>query len=330
MDEGFCIAKSSEFFKGLKGRRAKAVEIQPTELALLRVGNYDALTSVAAPPHTLKARRGELEYVPSFHVTFGSGFPTAAQAAVQEAVFIWSTIIVSRVMIEIKVDWAPLGVGVLGGARPFKLVQDQGNTLFPISLANKLGDWDRDPNNEDVVAVFNSNYPNWYFGIDASPPAGQVDLVTVALHEFGHGLGFYGSGQVDSDGRGRFGYDLGTGYPYARTVYDNFISVGATNPVPMWRQFFSTTQPSVELGAVLTGNDLFCHGDRAVAANGHMRPKVFGPSTFQQGSSFTHFDEATYPPGHVNSLMTPVLGLAEAIQNPGPVGFALLRDMGWD
>src|SRR5262249_59824059 len=30
----------------------------------------------------------------------------------------------------------------------------------------------------------------WYYGLDANPPSGQIDLVAVVLHELGHGLGF--------------------------------------------------------------------------------------------------------------------------------------------
>jgi hypothetical protein len=52
-------------------------------------------------------------------------------------------------------------------------------------------------------------------------------------------------------------------------------------------------------------------------------------STWQQGSSYSHLDEATYPAGNANSLMTPQLSSAEAIHSPGPITQALFKSIGW-
>jgi hypothetical protein len=42
-----------------------------------------------------------------------------------------------------------------------------------------------------------------------------------------------------------------------------------------------------------------------------------------------HLDEFTYPPGDVNAFMTPFLGWAEPIHNPGPIVLGVLTDIGW-
>ena len=58
-------------------------------------------------------------------------------------------------------------------------------------------------------------------------------------------------------------------------------------------------------------------------------PRLFAPNPFQQGSSVAHLDDATYPPGSLNSLMTPRLSRGETNYNPGPVALGMMADMGW-
>ena len=78
------------------------------------------------------------------------------------------------------------------------------NTWYPVALANKLAGGDLAPgdNNtsaDDIIAVFNSDLgqasclssTHWYYGLDDNHGS-DIDLVTVLLHEFGHGLGFAG------------------------------------------------------------------------------------------------------------------------------------------
>jgi hypothetical protein len=78
----------------------------------------------------------------------------------------------------------------------------------------------------------------------------------------------------------------------------------------------------------LTSGNVYMFAD-AGALSGMDNPKLYAPSTWQNGSSVTHLDPATYPPGDVNSLMTPSLGSAQSIHNPGPVALDLLGTVGW-
>ena len=59
------------------------------------------------------------------------------------------------------------------------------------------------------------------------------------------------------------------------------------------------------------------------------RFKIFAPAVFQGGSSYSHLNEATFPAGNVNSLMTPAIGRGETILNPGPATLAIFKQMGW-
>lgn len=61
-------------------------------------------------------------------------------------------------------------------------------TYYPAALANALAGRDLDPGQSDIRIVFDGQ-ASWSFATDGEPQAGQVDFVSVALHELGHGLG---------------------------------------------------------------------------------------------------------------------------------------------
>jgi hypothetical protein len=254
------------------------------------------------------------------------GFSGSAQAAFQYAVDIWETLITSSVTIKVKANWTPLSPGVLGSASAASVWRDFGGgaipgTWYPQALAEALtGGSLNHPDSSDINANFNSTFPNWYFGTDGNPPSGQYDFVTVVLHELGHGLGFFGSMSVTS-GTGSWG--AGSGFPF---IYDRFAENGSN------QQLINTTifpNPSVALGTQLTSNNIFFDGPNATPANGGTPPKLYCPGTWTSGSSFSHLDETTYPAGNPHSLMTPMVGTAEAIHSPGTVTLALFEDWGW-
>jgi hypothetical protein len=262
------------------------------------------------------------------YVGFDS-FP-AAQAAFQNAVDIWSSLISSPVPISVRAEFKALGTNVLGSAGSQYIWHDfsgapVASTWYPDALADDLHGSDNNPGQFDIMASFNSAFSSWYFGTDGRPPGGQYDFVTVVLHELGHGLGFLGSGTV-SGGVGSLGF---SGVPM---IFDRFAATetGAA--------LLGLANPSAALGTQLTqgfnagnprGPGVYWAGPGGVAGNGGLTARLYTPSSWASGSSYSHLDEDVFPAGDVNSLMTPVLSGAEAIHNPGPITLGMFADMGW-
>jgi len=293
-------------------------EIIPGTFVELRAGERDALTRVAPNVNPLRAPQ-----TATINVTY-NGFPAAAEAAFQHAVDIWETQISSPIAIEVVAEWTALDIEVLGQVRATDYHRNFDNApvadiLYPQALANALAEDDVSAGTSDLEAYFNSDLTNWYFGTDGNPPAGQYDFVTVALHEIGHGLGFFGSANVVA-GSGSWG-DRGISY-----IYDTFVENGSGQKIIDTGLF---ANPSAALAVQLQGGDLFFNGSNAVAANGGTAPKLYAPAAWEWELSYSHLDEATYPAGDSNSLMTPQLDTAEAIHDPGDIARALLRDLGW-
>ncbi|HJX26746.1 MAG TPA: PA domain-containing protein [Thermoanaerobaculia bacterium] len=128
--------------------------------------------------------------------------------AFQFAADIWGSILESDAPIYILSSFDPLPCsatgGTLGAAGALEVWSSTPGAEIPgvwyhVALANKLAGEDLSPNpdGEDIIAFFNTDLDNpvclgsrgWYYGVDNNHGT-NVDLVTVLLHEFGHGLGF--------------------------------------------------------------------------------------------------------------------------------------------
>lgn len=128
--------------------------------------------------------------------------------AFQRAADIWGATLDSDVTIRIGASFVPLSCtengAVLGAAGAYEIWTDfenapRTNTWYPAALASKLAGEDLTaPEDPHIIAVFNSRlglFPDclpgspFYLGLDRRTN-GQIDLVTVLLHEMAHGLGF--------------------------------------------------------------------------------------------------------------------------------------------
>ncbi len=298
----------------------------PGTVLVLREGTGEAGTYL--PPQPPPAPGVVPQAATATIIVNYTGFTPQAQAAFQYAVDIWSAHITSPVTILVDVKWEPLATGTLGAAKAASLRRNftntpRTNTWYPIALANKFAGSDIDTAIPDIEASFNSNKSNWYYGTDGNTPAGTTDLVTVVLHELAHGLGFSDSMvMIGTIGRWQNGSLFPT--PISPKVFDLLLYNGSGQQLVT-----SFETGTAALGSQLTSDNLFLDAARIRAANGGAPAKIYAPTNFEEGSSIGHLDEATFPPGDPNSLMTPVLDRAEAIHDPGAIVMAALEETGW-
>jgi len=253
-------------------------------------------------------------------------FPSEAQAAFSAAASIWANIIKSPVPVTINACWADLGtggtLGYSGGGDLYRNFSGAPltNTWYSVSLANSLAGSDLSPSRYDMYITYNKNF-TWYYGTDGNTPADQYDLMTVVLHEMAHGLNFAGSMSYSSpSGEGSWGY--GTGYP---NIYDTFMRDGAGIKLTTTTTY---PNPSTALGTAVTSNNIWFHGSNAMAANSGVRVKMYAPSPWNGGSSYSHLDYTTFN-DTINELMVYAVSDGESVHDPGPVTKGLLKDLGW-
>ncbi len=255
----------------------------------------------------------------------------------REAVFVaaaqvWADILVSPVSIVIDAQFSsslycvsnsatlgsagPLSTYFSSGAESFGL---QSNVWYPTALINAHYGSDYFPSNADIDATFNADIGDadclsgsgWYYGMDGNTPSGFIDFYEVVLHELGHGLGILSL--VNSDGS------------YSGGVVDIFSTfLRDQDSATDW-----TAMNNSQRGASLldTGNLVWngagvtsLAGDLSAGVNGG-NVQMYAPSTYEGGSSVSHFDTALTP----NELMEPQY-TGNATYNHS---VALLEDIGW-
>ena len=279
----------------------------------------------------------------TFQVDYSDAFTPQARAAFQRAVDIWSTHLTSTVPIRIRANFDALEENVLGQAGPrlARLTDGGAQTFYPFALADALLGEDAFPDEEsyDIEATFSSSFPRFYFGLDGNPrPSqpglpGQIDFVSVVLHELGHGLGFVGSGDVDDGveeaectgvaGIGCVGIEARDGL-ISPIIFDRFL-VDADDRDLLDAAVYPNN--SEALGDLLQSQALFVDAPGVVRIYGSRAP-VWAPAPFERGSSFSHWDEDVIQESSA-ALMTPRLASGEAYQDPGDITCAFFADMGW-
>ncbi len=257
--------------------------------------------------------------------------------ALQHAANIWGAVLTSNIPIVIGASWDSLpcqntggtlaSAGSNSGSRNFG--GGVSNTWYPMALANALSGIDRNGTSVEINAEFNINLGTpgclstrtWYLGLDNFHGSNGIDLVTVALHEFAHGLGFSSFTNEAT----------GTQPSGSPTIYDRFLLDITTGK--LWPQM---TDSERQASAINTGN-LVWNGSQVTAnvpnvlssgADGSNRPRVYTPNPVDAGSSVSHFDLSLTP----NQLMEPNISgsLTHNISAPHDLSLYLMMDIGWN
>lgn len=298
-----------------------AVAAAPLSAATITLVNYDG------------PGEGFNDPTPVSPVGGNPGVTLGAQRliAFQYAADIWGALLYSDVEILVAANFDPLNCtassATLGGAGPETVHRDFANaplpnTYYTQAQANSHAGFDVDPTIEDMFAIFNStlgttcSFPRaWYYGLNQSPPGNDIDFVSVALHEIGHGLGFLTL--VGLNGGAKFG------------GWDDIYMVNLENHAT-GMHYPAMTNGQRAAANVATGN-LHWTGASVVASavslssgrepiSGHV--EMYAPNPTEGGSSLSHFSDALFP----NELMEPFYTGAKH-----DVGLALhlMYDLGW-
>lgn len=154
----------------------------------------------------------------------------------QTAASIWGAALKSGPTITVSANWSstmPCAAtsGTLGSAGNSGSIWRDFSGAMPgfwygNALANAISNTDRNGATQELNATFNSQVgvgtcltgAHWYYGLDNNHGSDGIDLLTVVLHEFGHGLGFQtytntSTGQQAGSQQGGF-------FP---SIFDNFL-----------------------------------------------------------------------------------------------------------
>lgn len=282
-----------------------------------RLGAHALTTSPRTPPAPMA---GAFRPPPNDDFVFEfDDVDPSRRAAFVAAAGIWSGVLEVEVPIAVRVsELSFTNPNILGGAEPTDIHANDvsfptPNVWFVSAHANQFAGRDLDPTQPEIDIVISSDF-DFYLGVDDRVPSDQTSLLSLAVHELGHGLGHItlarpqaGTWAITWPG------PQGTLLPLA---YDLFLVDTTRTPL--------TQLSPTALGVALTSRVLWSGGE-GVRADGGLLPEMYAPARFQVGSSTSHLDERTYPSG----LMTPNIADGEAFLAVPELTQAMFADFGW-
>ncbi len=258
-----------------------------------------------------------------------TGFSGQSKTAIEYAVSILESMLPADTKITINASWEKISTsGVLaqssitGYAGGWGIDALNPLCLYPVALAEKIAGKSLNADSDGDISLTVNSSVNWYLGTDGQTPVRMYDLVTVALHEICHGLGFYQSFSTD----GTIGsYGVST-FPM---IYDTFVENLNGDRLTDTTKIKNNSE---DLGNLLISKQIYFDGPllrqfSSLLNYSESRAKLFAPAIWDKGSSISHLDESSTL--MENSLMTPYIDLGEAIHDPGKYTFSILGDMGW-
>lgn len=231
--------------------------------------------------------------------------------------------------IDVSASFEPLGgsrfSAVLAEAGPSSFVAPfpdapREGVAWPIALANFLADSDLSGDAADIDITFNSDIDGaalgsagWYYGLDGLTGHGNIDFISVALHELTHSMGFISTASSD----GTFGTTTPAGN--LPGPFDTFLVDGTgARLVDLPPQPANVASPVFWSGPIGIAQYQRVFGQAGL-------PPMYAPVAFADGSSLSHLDEDRFT--GANDLMTPLASLP--VHVPDDIVRGMMADIGW-
>lgn len=265
----------------------------------------------------------------TIQITYVGDWPEEAKTALQYSADIWEGLIAVDRTITVNANWSIAPDDTTSLAQGTSTEYIQGNETpypdasYPSCLFGVLTNNNRSC---DFSLQINGSRNDWYFGLNGQPGSNQYDFVTVTMRAFGQAFGFNTFGYADTV------FQQGTWSNQLYSIYDRLLFNHLGQRLTDQKLF---PNYSVALLQQFTSNNLFFTGPLAISENNNNPVKIHAPLTWDYAGmieghrSLIYLDEATYPAGTPNSLMTPIINPGEAIHHPGRIGLAVLYDLGW-
>jgi hypothetical protein len=246
--------------------------------------------------------------------------------AFQRAADIWGATLNSPVPIRVDASFVPLSCtaasAVLGSAGATEIFSDFPNaplakTWYPGALASKIAGTDvTTPDQPHIQARFNSRLglfadcmpgSGFYLGLDNNFGS-QIDLVTVLLHELGHGLGF----QTFTDGA------TGAVFYGQPSVWDHYLVDNRSNKA------WDAMTDAERAASAISGNGLSWNGPVVTTAvpqvlSAQSLMTISGPAAGDTVGNYNVGDASFGPP----MSKTAVVGqLMPIVDQPDGMGLA--------
>lgn len=266
--------------------------------------------------------------------SFGANVTPEKQAALEAAKAELEQIIHFRQDVKVSVSFSNSmdcdeSSAVLGFAGPQTAYRDfpgapQSNVWYASAEAADLGSTFAMDDAVHIAGQFNNKLgqsgclsgTTWYFGTDHNPGSNQVDFLGTAVHEMMHGLGFLSF--VGSDGALNGGF---------MDNFSTFLRDASTG------KNWSDMTDGERATSILNDGNLVWNGAKTIAMDSLLsagvnggKVQLYAPSSYENGSSTSHFDIAVHYSSDADEVMEPY----DAFPQESIMASAAFCDMGWE